>query len=173
MSKSSKSRDTSAQTAAEQRKTLSMMMDGLEKMRTPMDDLIGMQQNFSNDQIVKFSDMFSQMVGGFGQQSPQGNPGVGIGQPPQQGANGEAKFGDGWPLGQSMDSSGVFAGGKNQDFIDNLSSKQQPFMQAPQQTHDQMAAHQQQQQQQAAQQQQQQPQLPPWMNMNMGPYGRQ
>lgn len=75
MSKRSKSRDTSAQTGAEQRKTLSMMMDELEKMRTPVDELIGMQQNFSNDQIVKFSDMFNQMLGGTGlelQNSPSG-----------------------------------------------------------------------------------------------------
>ena len=75
MSKKSKSRDTSAQTAAEQRKTLSMMMDKMNAMRTPIDDLVGMQQNMGNEQMTNFADMFSQMMGGANQQM-QNNPGL-------------------------------------------------------------------------------------------------
>jgi hypothetical protein len=177
MSKKSKSRDTSKQSAEEQRKTMSLMMDKMNAMRTPIDELVGMQQNMGNEQMTNFADMFSQMMGGANQQmqnnpglanfmqatgqQPQGSQGMGAGQPTQQGSNGGAKWGDGFTLGQSMDSSGVFADGKNQDVIDSLSSKQQPapqqpFMQAPQQVQDQMAAAQ-------PAPQPQQPQQPPWM----------
>jgi hypothetical protein len=141
MSRSSKSRDTSKQSAAEQRKTLSMMMDKMNAMRTPIDELVGMQQNVGNEQMTNFADMFSQMMGGANQQM-QNNPG----------------------LTNFMQATGQQA---------PQQAPQQPMMQAPQQVQDQMAAYQHQQQQQAAQQQQpQQPQLPPWMNANMGPYGR-
>ena len=89
MSKKSKSRDTSGQTAEEQRKTMSMMMDRMQEMRTPMDELQGMQQKMQNSQLGNFTDMFSQMMGGANQQM-QNNPGMANfmqatgQQPPQQ-----------------------------------------------------------------------------------------
>ena len=75
MSRKKKSRDTSKQSAEEQRKTMLAMADKMNSMRTPMDALVGMQQNLGNQQISNFADMFSQMMGGANQQM-QNSPGL-------------------------------------------------------------------------------------------------
>lgn len=69
MSRKSKSRDTSKQSAEEQRKTLSMMMDKMNAMRTPIDELQGMQTNMRNEQLGIFGDMFGQMFNAANSQS--------------------------------------------------------------------------------------------------------
>lgn len=112
MSRKKKSRDTSKQSAEEQRKTMLAMADKMNSMRTPMDALVGMQQNLGNQQISNFADMFSQMMGGANQQM-QNSPGL-------------ANF--------------MRATGQQAPQQPMMQAPQQPMMQAPQQVRDQMAA---------------------------------
>ena len=89
-------------------------------------DKVGQTKDKVDNALLGPGSLLSQLDDALGiERNPQED--VAAGQP-QQVPNTGAKWGDGFTLGQPMDSSGAFANGQNQEYIDALAKNgQAPF----------------------------------------------